>query len=191
MEKDKLIEYLDTHLDILTKDAKEEEKERYSLLIDKMNNKEEPMKSKEDILKEIYLRRGIEPDKVLKKEKFIYSKFEELFKVIHNVVDKMSENSLQENAKIILDLLVLIFFICLIKIPFILVRNLGDNLLTIFNFSLLLTIWSLVIDIAYIIVAFIVFINIFSKWFKNLEVKKGKKIKGKALESITLEEENK
>lgn len=186
MNKEQFLEELEKHLDILTTEAKEEELKKYQTMI--LSGEQIDI---EKIVKEIYLRRGINPEKVLKKDKFIYSKFEELFKIIHNVVEKMSENNLEENVKIILDLLVLIFLICLIKIPFILVRNLGDSLLEVINVPPLLTVWGLIIDIVYIIVAFIVFINIFSKWFKNIKTKKGKKIKGKALESISLEEENK
>ena len=109
-----------------------------------------------------------------------------MFEGIHNIVESMSHNSKKENIKIIIDLLVLIFFICLIKIPFILIRNLGESVFTIVEIPYALEIWSLIIDIIYIIVAIMVFINIFTKWLKNLEIKKEINKKGKSLQGITL-----
>ena len=43
-------------------------------------------------------------------------------------------------------------------------------------------------DLIYIIVAVIVFINIFQKYFKNIQVDKKVSIKAKGLESVSLED---
>ena len=101
----------------------------------------------------------------------------------------MSKNSFQGNIKILFDLLILIIFICLIKIPFILVRNLGDSLLSYIDFPYISEIWGILIDLIYIVIAVIVFVNIFTKWFKNLKITN--KIKMKELESVTINDKEK
>ena len=130
-----------------------------------------------------------ENQKLPKKNGFIYKQFEELFQVIHHVIDEMGKNDFQSNLKIIVDILILIAFICLIKIPFILVRNLGDSLIINLNITFMSGIWGLIVDIIYIVVAIIVFVNIFNKYFKNIKGNKKTNLKqrGKELESINLE----
>lgn len=121
---------------------------------------------------------------------FFYRKFEELFEVIHHVVDTMAKNSWQENLKIIFDLFILIVFIALLKIPFIAIENIGDGLFEVLNSPTVLTIWSFVIDVVYLIVALMAFMNIFTRWFKNLNSKKKKEMEGKELDAITLNKED-
>ncbi len=160
-------------------------------------SEEEAIKSLGDIStiqKDILNKRGINPDKVIKKKGFFYKQFEELFQVIHRVVEQMANNSFKENVKIIVDIFVLIFIICIIKIPFILIQNLGDSVLLAFEYPILLDIWALILDVLYIIVAIMVFMNVFTKWFKNLKVQKKEKhvqkIEAKALESVNLKDES-
>ena len=165
-------------------------------------SEEEAIRSLGDAQKlvhEIYLKRGIDFQKIRKKRDFFSHQFEELFNAIHHVVDIMSKNSFRENSKIIFNLILLIFIICLIKIPFLFVENIGDSLLQTFSNNTVLLIWGLVIDIAYIFVAIMAFMNIFPKWFSDLKGKgqekkedhqkmemPQKKIEGKELESVSL-----
>ena len=100
----------------------------------------------------------------------------------------MAKNDMKENAKIILDLLVLIVFICLLKIPFLFIQNIGDDLLLSFNQPILLEIGHFILEIVYIVVAFLFYMNIFNKWFSNLKNKKRVKIEGKELEAVSLKE---
>lgn len=198
MIEEEWLRNLENSLEIFTEEQKEIEvdiqRKRLEEKIQSGLTEEEAIKSLgtiEEIQKEILKKHGINPEKIIKKNNFFYQKFEELFEAIHRVVDTMGKNNFKENVKIILDLLVLIFFICLIKIPFILIRNLGDSLLLSFELpSIILNIWSLIIDIIYIIVAIMIFMNIFTKWFKNLKGKNKKKIKGKSLEAVSLEEKD-
>ena len=76
----------------------------------------------------------------------------------------------KKRGKIILDLLLLIFITCILKIPFIFVRDLGDRVIeTILNSNMnVLAIWGLVIEIVYVVVALSFFIKTFEKWFKNV-----------------------
>lgn len=196
MNKEEFKKKLENSLEIFNEETKREEINKYleKIVEEEKNGLEEKEAIKkigtiESIQKEIMILHGLDPKKVVRKNGYIYHKFEELFKVIHKVVDQMSKNSFQENAKIILDLLVLIFVICLIKIPFILVRNIGDSILIVLDIPRILDIWGLLLDVIYIIVGLMIFTNIFTKWFKNLNGKKEKniKVKKEALESITLE----
>ncbi len=165
-------------LDILTEDVKKEEVQVYIEKIEqglKDGLDEKTIISSfgtiDSIQKSIYLKHGINPDLNRNKKNtgFFYKQFQELFQVIHNVVDQMAKNTMKDNIKIILDILVLIFFICILKVPFIFVRNLVDNVLLAFDYPTLLTVWGIVIDIIYIIVAIMVFISVFTKWFKNIK----------------------
>lgn len=194
MNKEEFASRLETSLDIFEDSVKKQEIENY---LKKIEEREKNGESEEEIIKSfgtiteitetILKSHGINPKKLSKKNGFIYRQFEELFQVIHHVIDEMSKNDFQNNLKIILDLLILIAFICLLKIPFILVRNLGDSLITNLNITFMSGIWGLIVDIIYIIVALVVFMNIFNKYFKNIKAKKSNKIKGKELESINLE----
>ena len=194
MNKEEFASHLETSLDIFEDSVKKQEIENY---LKKIEEREKNGESEEEIIKSfgtiteitetILKSHGINPKKLSKKNSFIYKQFEELFQVIHHVIDEMSKNDFQNNLKIILDLLILIAFICLLKIPFILVRNLGDSLITNLNITFMSGIWGLIVDIIYIIVALVVFMNIFNKYFKNIKAKKSNKIKGKELESINLE----
>ena len=203
--KEKLISNLKNSLTILTNEAREEEIQKIeSNISQKLENgmsEEEAVKSLgglDEILRDIYLSRGIDSSKIMKKG-FFYGKLEELFESIHNVVDAMSKNSFQENLKIIADLLVLIVIICAIKIPFLLIENIGDGIFEVLGNSTVNSIWGLVIDLVYIVVAIMVFMNIFTKWFHNIKSKTNvkreeppkmempqKKIEGKELESVSL-----
>ena len=194
MNKEEFASRLETSLDIFEDSVKKQEIGNY---LKKIEEREKNGESEEEIIKSfgtikeitetILKSHGINPKKLSKKNSFIYKQFEELFQVIHHVIDEMSKNDFQNNLKIILDLLILIAFICLLKIPFILVRNLGDSLITNLNITFMSGIWGLIVDIIYIIVALVVFMNIFNKYFKNIKAKKSNKIKGKELESINLE----
>ena len=196
MNQEEFIKKLRDHLDIFEDNVIDEEVNHYVEEIEKQKNQninEEQIIASfgnlDTIQKSIFKKHGINPSKVLKKEGFLYKKFEELFEVIHRVVDIMSKNSFQENIEILFDLLILIIFICLLKIPFILVRNLGDSLFTYTSIPLISEIWGILIDLIYIVIAVMVFVNIFTKWFKNL--KTTKKLKTKELETISLQDNEK
>lgn len=193
MTKDEFIFKLKSKLDVLDEQTFNYEIENF---FQKHNDELKENKSLEEIIKEsggiteiaknILKKHGINPEKVLIKKNFISQKLEELFDVIHRVVEAMSKNKAKENIKIIVDLLILVFLIALLKIPFILIQNIGESLLIYFENSLIVEIWALLIDLLYILVAAITFINVFTKWFKNIKV--STKLKIKALESVNLKE---
>ncbi len=142
---------------------------------------------------------NINSDLILKKENFFKRKGRELGNAFNHLFNIMSKNSLKANLKILLDILILLVFISLVKIPFIAIRNVGESLLQNIDFPLAYDIWGITIEVVYIIVAIMIFINVFPKWFYNLkpsdkpkkvvvekvEVVENKKL-GNDLESISL-----
>ena len=185
---------LKNKLDILTPKAFDEEMKNYENTLNRelkngMNEEEIVLSfgNLDFIVDNILEKRGIDKAKI-SNHKFLYKEFERLFTSIHNLVDVMAKNDMKENAKIILDLLVLIAFICLLKIPFLFIQNIGDDLLLSFNQPILLEIGHFILEIVYIIVALMFFMNIFNKWFSNLKNKKSAKIEGKELEAVSLKE---
>lgn len=174
-------------LDILTEEAFQEEIAVYESELTNQNEEERVASfgNLDDIAKSILKKRGIDETKITH-SKFVYHQFEELFKTVHRVVDRMAQNELKENVKIVIDLLILIAFICLLKVPFLFVQNVFDDLLLNFNQPILVEIIHFILDISYIILAVVFFMNIFTKWFQNRDEKKANKIKGEALEAISL-----
>lgn len=77
----------------------------------------------------------------------------------------------KKKISIIGDLLLLVVITCVIKIPFILIRQLGDNVIDVsFNSSItFLSIWGLLIEIVYTITALYFFIRTIKKWAKNMK----------------------
>ncbi len=164
-------------------------KNELTLSIEKGMNENEILKnypSAKDKIREILQNNGLNSGK----NNFFVEKFQELFRVINKVVDVMSKNDLKSNAKIISDILILIILICLLKIPFILVRNVGDSLISYINFPLALKIWGIAIEFVYIIVGIMVFINVFTKWFNKLKVNPNAKVKEKVVSEMPKEKEN-
>lgn len=198
MNKKEFEKMLGSHLDILLKEEQEKEVRHY---LEEIENQERQGLSEEDAIKSlgklddivqrIYTERGIDFSKVYKKHGFIYNHLEQLAQVIHRLVDVMSKNDFKSNLKIVVDILVLFVFVALLKIPFIVVQNLGDTLLGYFSVPALGDIWSLVVDCIYIFVAIIVFIDIFKKYFKNVKVDKKKGLNPKGLESVSLSDQEK
>lgn len=142
----------------------------------------------DEVCKKIYSSRGIDYAKV-HGDTVIHSSLEELFLIVRNLVDQMGKNDFKSNIKIIFDILLLFVFIALVKVPFIAVRSLGDSLFEHFNITYISNIWGLIIELIYVAVAIVLFINIFNRYFKSFKhVEKENVIKGKALESINLSE---
>ena len=195
MNKKEFEHQLFNYMDVLLEDvAKKEVDECLDQVAEQMQqgvSEEEAMKSlgnPELVASNILKKHGIDFSKVNKKHGFIYQKFEQLFQVIHRLVDVMSKNDFKSNVKIVIDILILIVFVAILKIPFIVVQNLGDTLLSYISIPVLADVWSLIVDCIYIVVAVIVFINIFQKYFKNIKVERKEGIKAKGLESVSLED---
>ena len=176
MKKEEFLQQVRTRLDVLLESEREKE---LRILDDDIKG----LGSVDDVCKKIYTSRGIDYAKIHGDGR-VHQGLEDMFLIIQNLVQQMSKNSFKDNIKIVFDLLILFAFIAIIKIPFIAVRNLGDSLFSYLDLTFVSNIWGLVIELVYIVVAFILFINIFNRYFSNYK----KEVKGKALESITLED---
>ena len=140
---------------------------------------------------------NINPDIVVKKKKGLKNKFNEIIEAFNGLLNIMGNNDLKANLKIIFDIILLLIFVSLVKIPFIAIRNVGESLLQNINFPLGYDIWGFAIEAVYIIIAIMIIINVFPKWFKNLKPSPKKQIvkkevpietkkMGNDLESISL-----
>ena len=199
---DKYLEEIKSYLEILDKSIVEKQINNIKNVVEQnMNNgkkfEELNLVSAEEQAKTILRSYNINSDIILKKSNFIKRKGKELVDAFNHLLNIMSKNDFKANLKIIFDILVLLIFISLVKIPFIAIRNIGESLLQNINFPLAYDIWGFVIEIVYIIVAVMIFINVFPKWFKKLKpsnntnkdkkevIVENKKI-GNDLESISL-----
>ena len=193
MTMNKFIEELTKKLFLLEKNVLNEEIKYYENDINKRKNNESidsiinSYGNIDIIATNIYHKHGIDYKKINNKESRIYKMFQELVEVIHNIIDEMGSNNFKQNLKIIVDILILLALIALLKIPFIALQNIGETLLGYLSVPVLITIWDFVLDMGYIVVAIIIFVNIFNKYFKNIK-SNNKKMSGKPLESINLEE---
>ncbi len=156
-QQQKILE-LDDQISKAIRDGKSEE-EALSLLGDA-----------DQVINQIYTENHVNRKKTMQESNFLISKYNQLFKVINHVVDVMSHNTAKANAKILFDILVLIVLTCVIKIPFIMVRDLGVNLLDFFANPFINNLWELFIEIIYLIVGITFFLNVFKKWFQNLKI---------------------
>ncbi|MCI8575276.1 MAG: hypothetical protein HFI09_02270 [Bacilli bacterium] len=149
--------------------------ERISKLIEEGKTEEEAVALCGDVetyINAIYNENHVNRQKLAPKKSFLSSSYEQLFKTIRHVIDVMSQNSSKANAKILLDILILLGLTCVIKIPFILVRDLGDSTLDFFANPMLSNIWHLVVEVFYLVVAITFFLNVFKKWFQHLKIQK-------------------
>ncbi len=124
------------------------------------------------LIQKIYQENHVSYEQVKQKKSFLFNSYEQLFKTIRHVIDVMSKNSSKANAKILIDIFILLLLTCIIKIPFILVRDLGNSIFDFFASPLLLNIWHLILELIYLVVAVTFFLNVFKKWFQHLKIEK-------------------
>lgn len=175
MNRKEFLKKLRKELSFLEKKELEKEMLEYINKIDSSNSSDiEVIKgfgSMEDIIKE-----------VCKKHKLNYKQIKEekqgWFKNFYNDLIDLStilkNSDGKKRSKILLDILLLIVVTCVLKIPFIFLRDLGDRLIEAILESnvTILAIWGLIIEMIYVIVALTFFIKTFKKWFSNLEKEK-------------------
>lgn len=171
MNRNAFLKSLRKNLSFLEKEELESE---VLLFINKIDSSKEPDEkviksfgSMDDIVKEVSKKHGLNYKTVGKKENWFKKFYNELVDL--STILKNSDG--KKRTKILLDLLLLIVVTCVLKIPFIFVRDLGDQLVeTILNNDItILAVWGFVIEILYVIVALSFFIKTFEKWFRNMK----------------------
>lgn len=97
--------------------------------------------------------------------------FKNFYNDLMDLANIFNKSDNQKRLKLIGDLIFLIIIICVLKIPFIFVRNVGDNLISIiFNSNInVLAIWGLLIEIFYVIIALSFFMKTLKKWIKIID----------------------
>lgn len=149
--------------------------EKISKLVEQGKSEEEALEELGDVtacIESILHENHVNLKNSNQKNNFFAQKAETVFDVINHVIDVMSKNSAKANGKILFDIFILIVLVCIIKIPFILLRDLGESLLAFLAIPFIVNVWHLIVEIVYIVIAVFVFLNIFKRWFAKLKVVK-------------------
>jgi len=143
--------------------------------------------------------------KTSKDDNFFNSLLSKIGSFIDKFMDSLNEKSGRDIIKILIEVVLILFLICLLKIPFAMIRDLGTDI-----FEELIrpigyvfaSIWTFIIEVSYIIVAVIFFIKMIEKrCFKEIseeittirdkEEKKSKKEKTKSKKEEKLDKKEK
>lgn len=110
------------------------------------------------------------------KEEWTFNKFfAKINKAIDVIIDSFQDKSAKDIVKVLIEIIIILFLICLLKIPFSMLKDLGSNIFhelsnplgNIFG-----DIWRFLIEISYLITAIIFFIKIFERrYFKDFSAK--------------------
>lgn len=121
----------------------------------------------ENIVKEVCERHGL--DYKMVKRQINSNWFLDFYHDLVDLSTVLKNSDGKKKVSILFDLLLLIVVTFVLKIPFIFIRDIGDNIANIFfNNITFLAIWGLVLEIAYVVVALSFFVCTFRKWFKGL-----------------------
>ncbi len=171
MNRDTFLKSLRKHLSFLEKEELEKEILIYINKIDgsKMSDVEviQSFGKMDDIVKDVCKKHGINYKTVKVNDNWFKRFYNELVDL--STILKNSDG--KKRGKILLDVLLLIVITCVLKIPFIFVRDLGDQFVgtVLQNDMTILAIWGLIIEFVYIVVALYFFVHTFEKWFQNLK----------------------
>jgi len=172
MKRKEFLKLLRQRLTFLSKEELEKEVLYYINEIDKSKKSDEEViksfGSIDNIVKDVCKKRGLDYKKVSKNNGFKF--FQNYYNELIDLSDIFKNGDRNKRIKLLLDLLLLLVVTCVLKIPFIFVRNLGDSLFGIvFNGNIMvLAIWGLVIEILYVILALSFFMKTLKKWIKGL-----------------------
>ncbi len=173
MSRGEFLKTLRKNLNFLDKDELEKEVLYYINKIDesKLSDLEviNSFGSMDDIVKEVCKRHGLNYKTVKADKRFAW--FKEFYNDLVELSTVLKNSDSKKRSKILLDILLLIIITCVLKIPFIFIRDLGDRLTeAIFNSDItILALWGLFIEIAYVVIALSFFAKTFKKWFKNIK----------------------
>lgn len=173
MKRAEFLKELRKRLSFLNKEELEKEVLYYINEIDKSKKTDEEViksfGSINDIVKKVCLSHGIEYKSVSRKG--FMNWFKQFYDGIQDFASIFKNSDGKKKLKLLGDLLFLIIITCVLKIPFIFVRNLGDNMIETFFSSNLtfLALWGLFVEILYVIIALSFFIKTLNKWVNLIE----------------------
>ncbi len=164
-----------------------------------LSNKYEKSDGKLDIdykntIKEIYSKHGIDVNKLNSKRGFFYNEFKNIYLGLEEFLSTFTGNDFKTNFFNVLDILIIVFIVILLKIPFEFVNSLLTPVITEINLDIANAL-VIILNILYAIVAIISFMILIKRSGKKAS--KRKRIKEmKAimpthveLESFTLKDE--
>ena len=86
-----------------------------------------------------------------------------------------TKSSFKDLLKLLGELLVIILIITAFKLPFIMIRDFGIEVMTSMGFkfsNIILLIWNLAFDLSYLVIGLLIFINIINKRYENINEEK-------------------
>ncbi len=172
MNRKEFLKRLRKELSFLEKKELEKEILEYINKIDSSNAQDiEVIKefgSIETIVKDVCKKHGLNY-KQIKEQK--QNSFKNFYNDLIELSTIVKNSDKKKKSKILLDILLLIVVACVLKIPFIFIRDLGDKITEAFLDSnvTVLAVWGLIIEFVYVITAITFFIKTFKKWFLHLE----------------------
>ena len=115
------------------------------------------------------------------------------------ILNELSNKSGKDILKFVIEIALIILIICIFKIPFLIVKDLGWNIFTSLSSpisDIFYGIWSFIIELSYFIMAIVLFIKIIEKrYFKNFSEKIVAEIdeekEGKKEEKVKIKNEKK
>lgn len=212
MKKEEFIKELREKLDILEENEIEDIIEEYSGYIDeKIQNgqtEEEAIKDFGDIdelTTELLKAYKINVNKSKNEKNFWTTIVDKFSDFMDNIILLLEEKSSKDIIKMIFEIAIIILGICLCKIPFHILDQIGYNVFIPFHNALgegLYSIWNLIIECAYLIFALVLFAKIFEqRYLRNINTtnvakesqkeKKNSSKKSSKQESIVVEHQSK
>lgn len=200
MKKDEFISKLREKLDILDEKEIQDIIEEYTGYINEKIQKgikeEDAIKDFGDIdelVTELLKAYKINVDKNKSDKNFLNNVVNTLSNWMDNIIKLFSHKSSNEIIKMIFEILIIIIGICLCKIPFQFLEDLGYDVFLVLKNSIglgLFHIWKFILELAYLIFAIVLFAKIFQKrYLENLKEEPEKlEKKSKPIKKITKEE---
>lgn len=171
MNRATFINKLRHNLKFLDKETKEKEVLYYINKIDKSKKSDEEVilsfGTMEEIKKEVCKRNNLDYEIINRQNNF----FKDFYHDLTTLGEVLRKSDGKKKGRIVVDLLILVFVTCFLKVPFIFIRDIGDRLIEFISQSNItfLAIWGLIIEIFYVVFALLYFIRTFRKWFKNID----------------------
>ena len=180
MNKEEFLKKLTKKLDILEDKEIEDIKSEYEGYIEEKVNKG---LTEEEAVKELGNLNEIVNDllaayKVKQKDTNYIKKFiDKISQGLDYILNELSNKSSKDILKFVIEIGLIILIICIFKIPFLIVKDLGWHIFSSLSSpisDIFYGIWSFIIELSYFILAIVLFIKIIDKrYFKNFSEKIG------------------
>ena len=171
MKRNKFLKTLRKRLSFLSQEEIEKEMAYYVASFEKTDKSDEEVIKEFGSIDEIVNKIRMSHNDSGSSKIQIFEGFQGFYEALLAIGEIFRKSDNQKRSKLIMDLVFLIIITCVIKIPFIFVRDLGDSFIgTFFKGNInILAIWGLLIEISYVVAALSFFIKTLKKWVRNLD----------------------